>query len=162
MNQIQRGNSSIITKFIYIFLSIIIRKHWVSNSSPKTTRRFTRNLVSTIQPDTVQPLLTFRLLNSYLPAVLRGLFVVFFCEVYSTKCSQGVSHPSTNLAQRSLTSVIGREPVLSAWYDRKPERNERKLKVFFKLSFPPSRLNWRMLSFTVAWLGHEPSKPNPP
>ena len=29
-----------------------------------------------------------------------------------------VTHPSTNRARRCLTSVIGREPVLSTWYGR--------------------------------------------
>ena len=36
----------------------------------------------------------------------------------STRCSQAVTHPSTNRARRCLTSVIGREPVLSTWYGR--------------------------------------------
>ncbi|GBP70578.1 hypothetical protein EVAR_54388_1 [Eumeta japonica] len=35
-----------------------------------------------------------------------------------TRCSQAVTHPSTDRARRSLTSVIGREPVDSAWYGR--------------------------------------------
>ena len=39
--------------------------------------------------------------------------------VYSTKYSQAVTHPSTNLAQRCLTSVIGRELVHSTWYGRR-------------------------------------------
>ena len=30
-----------------------------------------------------------------------------------------LSHPSTNWARRCLTSVIGREPVYSAWYGRR-------------------------------------------
>ena len=33
--------------------------------------------------------------------------------------SQAVSHPSTNRALCCLTSVIGREPVYSAWYGRR-------------------------------------------
>ena len=41
--------------------------------------------------------------------------------VYSTWCSQAVTHLSTNHARRSLTSVIGREPVFSAWYGRRHE-----------------------------------------
>ena len=36
----------------------------------------------------------------------------------STWCSQAVTHPSTNQAQCCLTSVIGRELVLSTWYGR--------------------------------------------
>ena len=36
----------------------------------------------------------------------------------STPCSQAVSHPSTDEARCCLTSVIGREPVCSAWYGR--------------------------------------------
>ena len=34
-------------------------------------------------------------------------------KVYSTRYSQAVTHPSTNRARRCLTSVIGRELVLS-------------------------------------------------
>ena len=33
--------------------------------------------------------------------------------------SQAVTHPSTNTTQRCLTSVIGRELVLSTWYGRR-------------------------------------------
>ena len=40
-------------------------------------------------------------------------------KVYSTRYSQAVTHPSTNLARRCLTSVIGREPVFSTWYGRR-------------------------------------------
>ena len=35
-----------------------------------------------------------------------------------TRCSQAVTHPSTNRAQCCLTSVIGRELVYSTWYGR--------------------------------------------
>ena len=40
-------------------------------------------------------------------------------NAYNTCCSQAVTHPSTEQARRCLTSVIGREPVLSAWYGRR-------------------------------------------
>ena len=40
-------------------------------------------------------------------------------KVYGTRYSQAVTHPSTNRARRCLTSVIGREPVLSTWYGRR-------------------------------------------
>ena len=40
----------------------------------------------------------------------------------STRCSQAVTHPSTNRAQRCLTSVIGRELVFSTWYGRCREK----------------------------------------
>ena len=40
-------------------------------------------------------------------------------EAYNTGCSQAVTHPSTDPARRCLTSVIGREPVHSAWYGRR-------------------------------------------
>jgi hypothetical protein len=36
----------------------------------------------------------------------------------STRCSRAVTHHSTNQARLRLTSVIGREPVHSQWYDR--------------------------------------------
>ncbi|ESO87938.1 hypothetical protein LOTGIDRAFT_145944, partial [Lottia gigantea] len=39
--------------------------------------------------------------------------------VYSTRCSQAVTHQSTNRARRCLTSVIGRELVFSTWYGRR-------------------------------------------
>ena len=38
--------------------------------------------------------------------------------MYNTAYSQAVTHPSTNTAQCCLTSVIGRELVLSTWYGR--------------------------------------------
>ena len=37
---------------------------------------------------------------------------------YGTRCSQAVTHPSTDRARRCLTSVIRREPVFSTWYGR--------------------------------------------
>ena len=40
-------------------------------------------------------------------------------EVYSTRYSQAVTHPSTNLALPGLTAGIGREPVFSRWYGRR-------------------------------------------
>ena len=40
-------------------------------------------------------------------------------QVYDTRCSQAVPHPSTILARRCLTSVIGRERVYSSWYGRR-------------------------------------------
>ena len=41
-------------------------------------------------------------------------------RTYSTGYSQAVTHPSTNPAQRCLTSVIRRELVYSTWYGRRP------------------------------------------
>ena len=40
-------------------------------------------------------------------------------NVYNTMYSQAVTHPSTNMAQCCLTSVIGRELVFSTWYGRR-------------------------------------------
>ena len=49
----------------------------------------------------------------------RWLFISLFRQKgYNTWCSQAVSHPSTNQALRCLTSVIGRELMLSTWYGR--------------------------------------------
>ena len=42
-------------------------------------------------------------------------------KVYNTRYSQAVTHPSTNLARRCLTSVIEREPVFSTWYGRRQQ-----------------------------------------
>ena len=44
----------------------------------------------------------------------------------SIRCSQAVTHPSTNRTQCCLTSVIGRELVFSTWYGR---CREERLKV---------------------------------
>ena len=46
---------------------------------------------------------------------------------YGTRGSQAVSHPSTNRARLSLTSVIGREPVLSQCYGRSREVGRSRL-----------------------------------
>ena len=40
-------------------------------------------------------------------------------NAYNTVCSRAVTHHGTNTARPRLTSVIGREPVHSRWYDRK-------------------------------------------
>ena len=40
-------------------------------------------------------------------------------KAYGTRDSQAVSHPGTNRARPSLTSVFGREPVLSRCYGRR-------------------------------------------
>ena len=42
-----------------------------------------------------------------------------FQNVYNIAYSQAVTHPSTNATQCCLTSVIGRELVLSTWYGRR-------------------------------------------
>ena len=56
----------------------------------------------------------------------KGFDYCFNCEtvnreekVYSTTYSQAVTHPSTNVAQCCLTSVIRRELVFSTWYGRR-------------------------------------------
>ncbi len=46
---------------------------------------------------------------------------IYIQKAYSTWGSKAVAQPSTSQARRGLTSVIGREPVLSAWYGRKPK-----------------------------------------
>ena len=72
-------------------------------------------------------------------------------DANGTGGSQAVTHPSTNPAQRCLTSVIGRELVCSTWYGRWREEGakskdmkvarqqenldlEQKTKVFCKLN----------------------------
>ena len=45
--------------------------------------------------------------------------VLFINKAYDTRSSQAVPHPSTILARRCLTSVIGRERVFSSWYGRR-------------------------------------------
>ncbi|RUS68599.1 hypothetical protein EGW08_023639, partial [Elysia chlorotica] len=52
-------------------------------------------------------------------------------KVYSTWCSQAVTHLSTNHARRCLTSVIGREPVFSTRKKfKKKLRSIKKKKVY--------------------------------
>ena len=50
-------------------------------------------------------------------------------DAYSTAYSQAVTHPSTNAAQRCLTSVIGRELVFSTWYGRIQYCEVKKVKL---------------------------------
>ena len=45
-------------------------------------------------------------------------------KAYNTCCSQAVPHPGTEQARHWLTSVIGREPVLSVWYGRRQRLGE--------------------------------------
>ena len=44
-------------------------------------------------------------------------------KAYGTRCSQAVPHPSTILARRCLTAVIGREQVCSSWCGRRQSTN---------------------------------------
>ena len=61
--------------------------------------------------------------NQFLCKKNQYSFFLYFSkkkeDVYSTKYSQAVTHPSTNLAQCCLTSVIRRELVYSTWYGRR-------------------------------------------
>ena len=50
-----------------------------------------------------------------------------------TRCSQAVTHPSTNRARCCLTSVIGRELVFSAWYGR-CQRSWREMAITYRIS----------------------------
>ena len=52
--------------------------------------------------------------------------------VYGTWYSQAVTHPNTNQARRCLTSVIGREPVLSTWYGRRHLVRERQTYLYIQ------------------------------
>ena len=51
-----------------------------------------------------------------------SFFLTLQKKVYSTMYSQAVTHPSTNMAQCCLTSVIGRELVHSTWYGRRQNK----------------------------------------
>ena len=55
----------------------------------------------------------------YLKATLLQRNSYAVQKVYGTRSSQAVPHPSTILARRCLTSVIGRERVYSSWYGRR-------------------------------------------
>ena len=57
---------------------------------------------------------------------------------YSTQSSQVVSNPSTNRARRGLTSLIGREVVLSSWYGR----NHQSL-LFPYVLFPSRKYKYK-------------------
>ena len=52
----------------------------------------------------------------------------FKIKANSTWCSQAVTHPSNNHAQRCLTAVIKREPVFTEWYGRWQQSNINSLK----------------------------------
>ena len=73
-------------------------------------------------------------------------------NVYNIVYSQAVTHPSTNTTQCCLTSVIGRELVLSTWYGRR--------QFMYVRIAGPTKKNWNLLSspiltdmvlFKVAW-----------
>ena len=54
------------------------------------------------------------------------IIIIIIINVYSTRCFQAVTHPSTDRARCCSTSVIGREPVLSTWYGRRQQLIENK------------------------------------
>ena len=61
----------------------------------------------------------------YLKATLLQRNSCAVQKVYGTRSSQAVPHPSTILARRCLTSVIGRERVYSSWYGRRRREGVR-------------------------------------
>ena len=61
----------------------------------------------------------------YLKATLLQRNSYAVQKVYGTRSSQAVPHPSTILARRCLTSVIGRERVYSSWYGRRHRKVAR-------------------------------------
>ena len=56
--------------------------------------------------------------------------------VYSNLYSQAVTHPSTNLAQCCLTTVIRQELVLSTWYGR---RHRKSHAILLSNSYPVAK-----------------------
>ena len=64
-------------------------------------------------------------------------------NAYSTKYSQAVTHPSTNLAQCCLTAVIRRELVCSTWYGRRHEEGTNIYYLFYK------DLKWLQSKFLI-------------
>ena len=62
-----------------------------------------------VQKQSFQKKAVQNMFKSFLSRIMTNTKV----NAYSTKYSQAVTHPSTNLAQCCLTSVIGRELVLS-------------------------------------------------
>ena len=75
-----------------------------------------------------------------------GLLNCTKAKVNSTRRSQAVSHPSNIRAQRCLTSVIGREPVLSTWYGRWHLHKHRHIANEWMVS---SITNWNLLEGTL-------------
>ena len=69
-------------------------------------------------------------------------------KAYSTRYSQAVTHPSTNLALPGLTAVIGREPVFSRWYGR---RQFSKARLFGLYSGPFMLFEGKCCFFSVAF-----------
>jgi hypothetical protein len=85
--------------------------------------------------------------NSHIIFVLMWLSQKGFCA-YSKRCSQAVTHPSTDRSRRCLTSVIGREPVHSTWCGRRHQQceNEHRTISRFGVRFLVSELHWADIS----------------
>ena len=102
---------------------------WIVSTRPptsKSSRLFNNPLVIVpYAPITIGTIVTF-MFHSFFNSLARLRYLSFFShsfrfilwsaetlDAYSTWYSQAVTHPSTDQARRCLTSVIGREPVLS-------------------------------------------------
>ena len=76
-------------------------------------------------------------------------------EVYSTRYSQAVTHPSTNLALPDLTSGIGREPVFSRWYGRRQKKKVSWKSFCTSSKFEKFHRHWEM-KITEVIFSHTP------
>ena len=76
----------------------------------------------------------------------------------STWCSQAVSHPSTNQAQRCLTSVIRRELVFSTWYGRCREVAGKF--AFLAQGWVVYELVWKRQNDNSTWCSQAVSHPS--
>ena len=96
-----------------------------ASSVPKTAGHLSGEISTNITAETnKKPGLSQRL-NSEIANIFASVRITTK-SVYSTMYSQAVTHPSTNMAQCCLTSVIRRELVFSTWYGRR-HKNFRKI-----------------------------------
>ena len=101
--------SQIQLKFFFGIRSLLVTVglSLTSNSKYLTKRRFPSEI------------LAYRKMKLWIEGVIIFRFKMSAKMIdNSTQCSQAVSHPSTDQAQCCLTSVIGRELVVSTWYGR--------------------------------------------
>ena len=74
--------------------------------------------------------------------LVTKVFPHLWQNVYNIVYSQAVTHPSTNTTRCCLTSVIGRELVLSTWYGRRHWLKWKIDHVLKNIQVEPSQTVW--------------------